>query len=82
MVIDTTVFQALLSRVETLEMDQDKAIVQLGNLRIENLEMKLNITNNVQKLHNYQYKCNDLSKETHILQYDAAEFALNSNSNI
>ena len=54
MLIDTTIFQELLNRVETIEMDQDKAIVQLGNLRIENLEMKLNMTNNVQKLHNYQ----------------------------
>ena len=82
MLIDTTIFQALLNRVETLEMGQDKAIVQLGNLRIENLEMKLNMTNNVQKLHNYQQKCIDISKETQILQDEAAEFALNSNSNI
>ena len=40
MVIYTTVFQALLNRVETLEMDLDKAIFQLGYPRIENLEMK------------------------------------------
>ena len=40
MVVDATVFQALRNRVETLEMDRDKAIVQLGNSRIENMEMK------------------------------------------
>ena len=40
MVIYVTVFQALLNRVETLEMDLDKAIFQLGYPRIENLEMK------------------------------------------
>ena len=53
-VIDVTVFQALLNRVEFLEMDRDKAIVQLGNLRIDNLEMKSNLTKNVQKLQNYK----------------------------
>jgi hypothetical protein len=37
MVIDATVFQALLNRVEALEMDRDNDVVQMGNLRIENL---------------------------------------------
>jgi hypothetical protein len=35
MVIYATVFQALLNRVEALEMDRDNAVVQVGNLRIE-----------------------------------------------
>ena len=67
-VIDVTVFQALLNRVEFLEMDRDKAIVQLGNLRIDNLEMKSNLTKNVQTLQNYQYKLDGPAKETRILQ--------------
>jgi hypothetical protein len=47
MVIDATVFQALLNRVEALEMDRDNDVVQMGNLRIENLH-------NVQKVQDYQ----------------------------
>ena len=35
-------------------MDRDKAIVQLGNLRVDNMEMKSNLTKNVQKLQNYK----------------------------
>ena len=34
MMMYATVFQALLNRVEALEMDRDNAIIQLGNLRI------------------------------------------------
>ena len=34
MMMYATVFQALLNRVEALEMDLDNAITQLGNLRI------------------------------------------------
>ena len=34
MMMYATVFQALLNRVEALEMDRDNAITQLGNLRI------------------------------------------------
>jgi hypothetical protein len=47
MAIDGTVFQALLNRVEALEMDRDNDVVQMGNLRIENLH-------NVQKVQDYQ----------------------------
>ena len=80
--IDATVFQALLNRVETLEMGQDKAIVQIGNLRIENLEMKSNLNKNVQKVQNYQYTLDDLSKETQILQYKVTGLALNLSKTI
>jgi hypothetical protein len=38
MVINTIVFQALLNIVEALEMDRDNAVVQMGNLRIENIQ--------------------------------------------
>ena len=59
-------------------MDQDKAIVKLGNPRKENMEMKLNLTNNVKKVQNYSYKFNGLAKETHILQDKVAESVMNS----
>jgi hypothetical protein len=57
MVIDATVFQALLNRVEALEMDRVNDVVQMGNLRIENLH-------NVQKVEDYQYRFDELANET------------------
>ena len=37
MVMDDTMFRALINRVEYLEIDGYNSIVQLGNMRIENL---------------------------------------------
>ena len=59
-------------------MGQDKSIVKLGNVRINNLKKKSNMTNNVQKVQNYQYKLYDLAKENQILQDKLTEFVLYS----
>ena len=52
-------------------------MVQLGNPRIENLEIKSNLTNNVQKVQNDQYKLYYLAKETQILKDKVTTFFLN-----
>jgi hypothetical protein len=61
-VIDATVFLALLNIVEALEMDRDNDVVQMGNLRIENLH-------NVQKVQDYQYRLNEGANDT-LSMYD------------
>jgi hypothetical protein len=71
MVIDTTVFRELLNRVEALEMDRDNAVVQMGNLRIENLQ-------NVQKVQDYQYRLDELANETNSMQNKVTGLALDS----
>jgi hypothetical protein len=71
MVIDATVFQALLNRVEALEMDRDNAVFQMGNLRIENLH-------NVQRVQDYQYKLDELENETQSMQEKVTELVLDS----
>jgi hypothetical protein len=72
------VFQALLNRVEALEMDRDDAAVQMGNLRIENLH-------NFQKVQDYQYRLDELENQTQSMQDKVTGLVLDSlkdNSNI
>ena len=76
MVIYDTVFQALINIVEALYMDQDNAIVKLENLRIENIQMKSNLTNNVQIVQNYQYRLDNLENETYTIQYKVTDIVL------
>jgi uncharacterized protein YcfL len=71
MVIGTTVFQGLLNRVEGLEMDRDNAVVQMGNLRIENLQ-------NVQNVQDYQYRLDELANETQSMQNKVTGLVLDS----
>jgi hypothetical protein len=71
MVIDTTVFQAQLNRVEALEMDRDNDVVQMRNQRIKNLQ-------NVQKVQDYQYRLDGLANETQCMHNKVTELVLDS----
>ena len=73
MVMYATVFQALFNRVETLEMYLDNAIFQFGNPGIENLQMKSNMTRNVQRVTNYQYILDNLANKTQTMQDKVVE---------